>query len=283
LVYDKADSSKVLFRTPPESDWGQPVIAINGSVVPPPYDFYNNTLQANVPDAYVKNGGGLLKVSYPFLPERWTATYPISDMASDFKITRLGGKSILISTTNFLGFTKDPNSPTLTPASKKFCWQLIAGDGKPIDLKTDYCDSEAPTRSLSTHSELVTLTEIPDRVALVAPNGAVLLLDIPKSESAAGAAPKPVQLNQYDSLWIDVPAKDAAKVASVEANQLLLKFRIPAADDDGNPPKSIKVQITRDLTSQPGDVELTLLDKDSKPITSTRLHITAARRRGENK
>ncbi len=182
-----------------------------------------------------------------------------------------------------MGFTKDPNSATLTPTSKKFCWQLIAGDGKPIALKTDYCDSEAPTVSLSTNAELVTLTEIPDRVALVAPNGAVLLLDIPKSESAAGATQKPIQLNQYDSLWIDIPAKDVAKVVSVEANQLLLKFRIPPPDDDGNPPKAIKVQITRDLTSQPGDVEITLLDKDNKPITSTRLHITAVQRRGENK
>jgi hypothetical protein len=316
LTYDPGNPSKALFMRPSELSWGQPVITINGSVVPPPYEFYENNLQANVPDSLLKNGGGLLKVSYPFLPERWTSTYPISDPAADFQITRLGSKTILIHTSNFLGFTKDPDSPNLQPQSKKFCWQLIASDGKPIPLKTEYCQDEhsqppnsapqppskkskgkkardtktktlktevveANSEPLSSHAELVTLSEIPDRVALMAPNGAVYLVDVPKSTQPADAGPKPIQLNQYDSLWIDVAVKDVSKVVSVEANQLMLKYRIPPPDDDGNPPKSIKVEITRDLTAQPGDVEITVLDKDGKSVASSRLHISAVRGKGE--
>ena len=135
---------------------------------------------------------------------------------------------------------------------------------------------EPTAMRLSDSSFLITSeSDIPDRIVVVQPNGAVIPLDVPKSSQPAAEPPKPIELKQYDSVWIEVPIKDASKVASVEANQLTLHYQIPPNDDEGNPPKSIKVQVTRDLTARPGTVDLTVFDKDSKPINVIRLHISS--------
>jgi hypothetical protein len=122
----------------------------------------------------------------------------------------------------------------------------------------------------------------PDKVVLVSPEGFPYQIDIPKAKTEEPPAPKPVELKQFDSIWIDVPVKDVAKVISVEANQLQLKFRKGKPDKDGAPPKTISVQLTRELTSKPGDVDLMVWDKEGNSLGGVRLHITACENCGSN-
>lgn len=350
----KSIATPMEFVYPPEDEYGKPVITIGGNVVLPPYevdsyrdvtidrevgidsgeaggqelDPYMGVIRASIPDSFLNKGGGVLKVSYPFLPSEWTATRLISDPAQDFELTRINSKSILIHTKNETGFAKDPrtDAPPVDPQtggpSHNFCWKVFLGDDKEVRLRTAYCDQAGAQRyadqqagaarrrgrmrrrgkyeaeakeaaaappaartsvkRLSDYSFIVTSgTDVPDNIVLVDPYGSVFKVEVPKSTQPPASPPKPVELNQYDSLWIEVAVKDVSKVVSVEANQLTLKYRIPPADDDGNPPKSIKVEITRDLTAKPGDVELTVLDKDGKPLSAIRLHISAAPGKGE--
>jgi hypothetical protein len=292
--------------------WGKPIITVNGKVAPPPYDYdygYHPgrlTLRAVVPDSFFSNGGGLVRVSFPFLPEQWTATWAAGDPASDFQITRLSDQSILIYTTNSLGFNVDPTTGNPAGPGTSFCWKIIAGDNKPIPLRSATClptvpaqqwvtqqrsaqgsvgakaSAEPTSTPVSTNAVVFNLgSKLPDKMVLVAPYGAVFPLDVPKLLQTPPAPSKPKDLNQYDAAWIDVPVKDVSKVAFVEANNMLLKYRIQPAADDGTPPKSIQVEVTRELTSKPGDVELTVLDKSGKPVGGIRLHISAVSEKGE--
>lgn len=315
---------------PSEERYGKPVITVNGNVVLPPYDFdpVSGVIQAYVPDSFLSKGGGMVRVSYPFLPAQWTASYLVSDPALDFQITRLNSKSILLFTKDESGFTRDPtNPPTFTPQSTHFCWKLIAGNGEPLPLRTTYC-SDAPsgdqsagapeqetatgrrgprrrgaqkpsdtttpppgpvTVEVSTNALTVTLaSDIPDKIILVSPLGAVFPLEVPKSAPPPAPAPKSIEMNQNDNLWVEVAVNDASKVEAVRVNQTVLEIIKSQPDADGNPPKTIQVFITRDVTAKSGDVDLTffdkdgkiLLDKDGKPITA-RIHISATNDKGD--
>jgi hypothetical protein len=272
----------LLSSLPRDRNWGEatPIVTMNGKVVPLPYKFIslpNNQgviLQCNVPDTLVPKDGGLVRVSYPFLPEMWTATRLLPNPASLFQIVRFD-KTLFIYKRDDLGFTIDPDNPNPTPPAINYCWQLYAGD-QPLTLKTDTCTSGSPgTTAISPYAVAVTMTtSVPDKIVLIAPNKAVYPFDVPKAEAAAPTGPKPIALNQGDAIWVDIAVKDVTKVASVEANQQPLKYRIPAPDKEGNPAKAIQVQVTRDLTAKPGDIEVTLLDKEGKPITSVHLQIS---------
>lgn len=270
-------------------DWGKltPVVLVNGNIVPFSYNFINRPggdaiLQCNVPDSFFSKDGGFIKVSYPFLSDRWTATSVIYDSAAEFQITRLGGKSFVITSRDALGFTIDPEDPTPKKPLTDYCWSILAGSSKKIKLSSDTCrDGDPNTTSLSKRAiEVTTDSELPDRIILISPQRAVLTLEIPKTASP-DTAPTPISLHQYDAIWVDVAVDDVSKVASVEANQINLKYRISPPDKTGAPSKTIKVEITRDITAKQGDIDLTLLDSNNNLIKQIRVHI-ASRNISEN-
>jgi hypothetical protein len=168
------------------------------------------------------------------------------------------------------------------PPKERYCWQILAGE-KAEELDTVDCKQSSKkkiSQCMSANTVKVTLaSNIPDKVILIAPNAAVFPLDVPKDESKGKSpdvsTPKPLSMRQYDAVWIDVAVKDASKVASVEANQLALKYRIPEPGKDGKPSKTIQVEVTRDLTAKPGNVDITVLNKDGKPVGSTRIQIVS--------
>gem|GEM_PF-1744925 len=113
----------------------------------------------------------------------------------------------------------------------------------------------------------------PDKIILMDPFGATFALDVPKG-SADSTASKSVSVTQYDSVWIDLPVDDASKVGSVLGNQQPLSIVPREAGADGLPGKSVKVLITRDLSSRPGNIDLSVFDKSGKLLTTTRLTVS---------
>jgi hypothetical protein len=224
----------------------------------------------------VSGGSRLIKVSWPFLQPQWTAV--LLQTVPNYELARLGTKSFMLHTKELVGFVNDP--PVGDPRTSPVCWTLVV-DGKPIKIRTDECPKgDKQTAQLTTHSVLINLKgAAPEKMVLVDPDQAVFPLDVPKGAAAdtqpaaggaaagASTAPKPLTVSQFDSVFIDLGVKSAAKVTAVEANQQALRFA-PKPEDD----KKIRVHLTRDLTSQPGNIDI-LIVEDGKPATS-RLVIT---------
>lgn len=266
-----------------------PIVSVNNNVVSLPYTMKPNGntvhLQANVPDSYLVDGGGILKVSWPFLqPDKWTATWLIVDPRLEFEVIRLSSKSIVISSKDPLGFTKDPSTTNGIPTGP-YCWQLLAGDSL-TNLYTSTCKTgiKGPIGASDNPVSLKLDTDVPDKIILIAPNQAMSLLDVPKAKADDSSTAKPIVLKQYDALWVEVTGKDLTGAFSAEANQVTLKVRIPrsakaapakAADSESPPPLTkIEVEITREVTAKPGDVDLTILDREGKPVGNAHLQVT---------
>jgi hypothetical protein len=265
-----------------------PVVSVNNNVVPLPYTLIQDNetviLQANVPDSYLADGGGILKVSWPFLPpDQWTSTWRVVDPKLEFEVVRLSSKIIVITRKSLLGFTKDPERENGKPAGP-YCWQLLAGDS-PTTIYTRTCLTG--TRGLIATDYTISVkqeTDIPDKIILVAPNRATYQLDVPKLKADDSSAIKPIVLKQYDALWVEVPGKDLTGAVSAEANQVTLKVRIPKSGKvtpvkpgdlkSLSPITKIEVEITREVTAKPGDMDLTILDKDGKPVGNAHLQVT---------
>jgi hypothetical protein len=142
--------------------------------------------------------------------------------------------------------------------------------------------------------------KFPDKVILVAPNGAMYPLVIPAAAGAGSAAKPsaakaPVALKQYDAPWLTIAAKeitpvadstleDLSAVTAVQANGKKLVAVLvtpkPAAAGAGaakSPPKatSIEVEITQELTAKPGAVDIGFQDAKGNLLGTRTLQIAA--------
>lgn len=264
-----------------------PIISVNGHTVDLPYTLVDAEgpgsrpyvfLQANVPTSLVAGGGGIVQVSWPFLPRnKFTAAYRFYDPASVFTVSRFSDKTIFITSSDATGFVRDPEKNGL--ATPPYCWQLLAGDTA-VKIKTEVCnDGQGGPLAASSNGASVTLTAgIPDKVVLVAPNLATFPLDVPKlaPSAPAGGEPAAIQVKQFDSQWVDVTGKDFTGTAAVEANQTQLKFRFPDPPKDakaGDPLKTLQIEVTRDLTAKPGTIDVTISDTNNRKLGTARLQI----------
>jgi hypothetical protein len=251
-----------------------PILTVNGNVVPLPYTIAEDpknpnrlTLQALIPSSFLSSGGAVVKVSWPFLSDKWTATSRVYDPAGTYRTLRLDAKRIVIMTSDPGGFISDTSDP---------CWTMLAGS-QTIKLPSESCkESTTGVIKLSDFAVDITLADTaPDKVVLVSPEKFPYAVDVPKVSAAAeSATPKPIELKQFDAIWVTITVKDVAKVVAVEANQLPLKFRKGQPEKEGGAIKTIKVQITRELTLKPGNVDITVLDKDGNSIGEARLSIS---------
>jgi hypothetical protein len=294
---------------------------VNGTALKLPYDIATDAvnhrviIQANVPDSAITHGGGVVKVLWPFYrPDRWTATVPLYDPALAFQVTRVSEKSIVISRVNGLGF-----SNALENTGNDSCWHVVAGDVLQT-LKTKACHPPKPTDRTPTkkkddksnkkeppakepqtascspgqtlcdldldYTVAATVDKMPAHVVLLAPNGTAYRLDVPDFPEKKDVKPQPLALKQYDSVWVDVDIEQGKSVAKVEANGKYLAWRPnePAkTPDDKAAGSKIKVEITRELTSQPGLVDVTVLQADGKVITSKQIDVacTQCKDKGE--
>jgi hypothetical protein len=304
-----------------------PIVSVNGMVLDVPYDISETTenhiqhviIQASVKDPVVSDsGGGIVKVSWPFYPQdKWSATYRFFNPDLAFQVTRVSQKSILIGRVDGVSFTNGPE----TIGHPSPCWHLIAGDAdvpltsgcpkpasesvsdkKDKDKENDKRKTEpqGPIASLlSDYTVAAQVPELPDKAVLVAPNGSIYTLSIPEFKAKEETV-KPIELKQYDSVWVEIkpgelatsasPQKgkkteppDLSKVITVEANGKTLlalkqedKSAATADESKKKTPsvKSIKVEITRDLTAKPGTIDIAFHGAGNELLGTRQLVIT---------
>ena len=296
-------------RTIPQS----PIVSVNGKALTMPYDIVDDpqtgrvNITANVPDSLVPDHGGTVKVTWPFYnPNLWTATENFFDPSSAFEVTRISQKSVVIRRIGGLAFVNDPARNIFSPEdesdpsdkSKDHCWKLLAGD-KALPLETNTCKSpaakapaskktgevklsqpsEPKADTLVLHADYVaaaTSDSLPSEAVLLAPNGSTYHLVIPDVKKKDDAAPV-LSLKQFDSAWISIPIGIDKVPAHVEANGKSLSWRpddAPKIPDAKPAAKSISVEVTRDLTSKPGSVDISISDAAGKLIVKKSISIS---------
>jgi hypothetical protein len=263
-----------------------PLVTVNGNTVPLPYSIDGVSdpgpdnvvadhiiVRGAIPDSFLAGGSGTIRISWPFLGDRWISSAPFSDPGAAYQAIRTTDKSVLVISKNLAGFTKDPHNPSKTLGANT-CWQIFASE-KPLKLKTGTCGSGDPeTQPAGDNAESVVLkSSVPDKIVLVDPYGASFPIDVPKLASSDSSGSKPIALNQYDAVWIEIPMEDPSNASSVEADLVKLKFLPKTATKPGEKSKAIKVEVTRELTGKPGNVDITVLDKNGKSVGSARLQI----------
>jgi len=217
-------------------------------------------------------------------------------------VTRVSDTHILLSRVDELSFANGPEN-----TNSSTCWKLMAGDTL-INLTKTCTPPKADATCASgrdtceIESEFVVSAKVekmPDNVVLVAPSGSTYLLAVPPLKAKDDKV-TPIQLKQFDSEWLEIAPKeltvtggdstkkaataDLSKLASVEANGKKLTFLPQMTKVDAGAPtanakapkpsvKSVKVEITRDLTSKPGTIDVAFLDADNKIIGTRQIQI----------
>lgn len=252
----------------------QPILSVNSSIVLPPYDIGSTcsggrAIFANVPADAAKEGEGVFKLTWPFIPTL-TAAHRVYNPASAFQVSQISNSAILFTNNSAIGFRMPPQVPVTNP-----CWSLLTGT-TPMNLATPGCSNPATnTKPVSDYAVTVEFTgDLPDKFVLLAPTGGLVTLELPKKATTPEV--KPIEVQQNDSVWIDVVVKDAAAVKTVDANQLKLLFRRVFDAKGIADPKKLQVQLTRELTSRAGTVELTFLDATDKAVGSVKVKVVCA-------
>jgi hypothetical protein len=255
-----------------------PLVTIGGSTMPLPYDIAEKDgtviIKGSITDGPSVTNSRLIRLSWPFRPAHWTAVIEQVDNAMNFAISKNGAKNFLLQSREDRGFTEDIRKQGLP---KGTCWTLIY-EGKPLPLDTDICHGDKRTVKVNSNAVLINFEAkeaVPEKVLLVDPGGIPFSIDFPKSPEPLAAA-KPLEVNQFDSVFIELPVKKFADVTAVEANQQALRFSEKPDDE-----KTIRVQVTRDLTAQPGNVDITVTE--DKKAKTTRLVIKPCKNCKEGK
>ena len=275
-----------------------PIVTINGNTMPLPYlvqdytcgDAESNCLrtdqatevliEGSVPDSYLPAGRGDVRVVWPFRDSQWLGVAHVNDdPAAIFQVIRTSDRGIILLSRSPLGFTKKlirnpPYADTVASLSPGQCWNLFAAGG-PIPLTTSTCKGDSQVIPAGDAALAINLaTSFPDKVVLMSPSGVAVPLDVPKAAGADAAASKVISVKQYDAVWIDVPVDDANAAVAVQANGAPVTFNAKSPGADGLPVKTLQVLVTREVSAHPGSVDLTVLDKSGKLLSTTRLTIT---------
>lgn len=233
-----------------------------------------DTLIGPVPSAAVR-------IAWPFRGAQWTASKRLYDPITEFQIIRLAANAILLKRTREEGFTEGFGQPPLDkdhpPTPGGVHWQMFVGAKgyQLVNPKFPSFPGDCVSTAVSKNILLVKMegTEsIPDRIVLVPPPPyqEVYALDVPKAPAADA---KKLEVNQFDSVWLNLEVKDAFAVAQVTAHQLALEFPLQTAPKDPNDPvKVLPVKIPDTMTAQAHDFDITIATKDGKS-SNVRVHV----------
>jgi hypothetical protein len=297
---DRGDSLPLRLNDVPD-DQHPPLININGHAAQQPYQRFQIggriSYETSIGDDSLEKGFLVVQLTWPFLPRRFSMTRRANDPDLDYEIARVGEGSVVIKSHTPSGFVNRVDDPD-KPLTEDQCWQLFSAN-VPIILTTKNCPGRLrlPTKAGTTGSKsaksekkttepkapvviaagpnaiAVTLESVPDRVVLLEPiEQATYFLDVPKFNAPPKAEGGPTAtINQFDSVIVPLTVKKAVNVASVAADLKPLTFKPKSLKADET---TINVQIPRDLSEEPGSVDLTIVDKQGNPTTA-RLVINA--------
>jgi len=116
-----------------------PVLSVNGTAIPFPYDIVNLPdgtrvqVSANVADTLLTDtSASIIKISWPFYDAtRWSTSISYSPTDAQFTVARVSDTSFVLSRVNSLSFVP-------SGIKTKHCWTLIATD-EPLPFGTDDC------------------------------------------------------------------------------------------------------------------------------------------------
>lgn len=235
-----------------------PVLSVNGTVLPPPYQTVTTAgvtqFSTYFDNALLDGKGGKLKVTWPFMPPTWTLYDVLASADADYQYSKLGAKALLLTTTNNFGFEVNPEQPN----EQSVCWTILSEAGE-IVLKTPKCaGGSSRTTSLSDTAIKVTLDgDVPERLVLISPWKSTTFLELAKAGKEPAKEPKPLAVAQFDAVWLPVPVKDARKIARVEANGKEVRKTFKDGGDPETPITTMSVELTRELTKDAGALDLT--------------------------
>jgi hypothetical protein len=246
-----------------------PILSINGTAVPFPYDIVSKQVRMNgktvdrvqisaqVSDALLTDtSAATIKIAWPFYdPERWSSTIPYSPGDAQFTVARVSDNTFVLARINGTAIVGSTDT-------KDHCWTLIASD-KPLKFGTPDCTPKPPTPNQgkgntksakeqkepaqpvvmalpspdnSIASFVFTFpTKLPSKAILVSTEAGIYHLTIPDSVDKKDAAAKVTALEQYDSAWIDITYPASKVPVRVETNGLALKWRIDPPDPKAKP------------------------------------------------
>lgn len=254
-----------------------PLLFVNSNLVAPPYELVKEmtkygeyrtvAIRAYPPKDSIPDEGAVVRLTFPFAPPSCSAVKLAGNPDKQFQITRISEKRMMLATTAAFGFARPPDDEAKV-AKTPYCWKVLAGETA-IAVPSKDCASKTSSESISDYAVILNSTkDIPDDLILVSPNTATIMLSVAKSESPKAAAV--IEVTQNSAVWLDVPVGDASEVETVSADGIVLKFRAAGAAA----PKKAKllVELTRDVTSKVGDLDLTITSKDKK-VSTARLKI----------
>lgn len=244
-----------------------PVLSINGTAVPFPYDIVQPIengrqleriqISANVSDTLLtETSAAVINIAWPFYdPAKWSTSIPYSPVDAQFKVVRVSDKTVVLSRINGAAFVP-------ATVTSKHCWTLVATD-KPLSFGTSDCIASPVTPAAPKKKEKIdkkkteekkiedeqpVVTPIsskgkpifsflftvppkfPAKAVLIATNGTIYRLDIPEIAEKKDTTTKITTLQQYDSAWIDISYPASKVPVRVETNGLSLNWRIDPPD-----------------------------------------------------
>jgi hypothetical protein len=261
-----------------------PIIAINGTVVPGPYDYVNVENEgvkvvARFSSDLFKNLSGVLSVKYPFLSDVWSDSAPITRDTDDFDLT-LARKSVDESDFYLQRNTRDFYDENEMPG----CWQILpVGSSEIYNLADpEKCNEVTKTSNATFHLLTPSLAElqIKNKILMESAAGTKNTQDITKLKFLLIPPRRP-----DDSLTLSISsenAEDTAQKTQLDKDQVqvitqndssfitfkgteLNGVKFVTVDGIDLIPETVKknqvsVLINRVLTKQPGTLDVLIKD-----------------------
>ncbi len=227
-----------------------PVLSVNGTAIPFPYDIVNCTdrteslpcgikispdetriqISANVSDTLLTDtSASVIKIAWPFYdPAKWSTSVSYFPTDAQFSVARVSDTSFILSRINSLSFVP-------AGVKTKHCWTLIATD-KPLSFGTDDCTP--PPAAAPKHAAAPIPAPAPKPGPAPRPGQPPVPAPAKKTsgkEQESPAQPKATRIGPADepaySFLFTLPAKLPSKAILVSTDGGIYHLDIPDSTD----------------------------------------------------
>jgi hypothetical protein len=207
-----------------------PVLSVNGTAIPFPYDIVNLPdgtrikISAIVADTLLTDtSAAIIKIAWPFYDsKRWSASFSYSPTDAQFTVARVSDTSFVLSRINSLSFVP-------AGVKTKHCWTLIATD-KPLPFGTDDCAPPPAAAPKPVPTPKPGPAPKPGQPPVPAP-----AKETPGKEQDSPAQPKAMRIGLADkpaySFLFTLPAKLPSKAILVSTDGGIYHLDIPDSTD----------------------------------------------------
>ena len=209
-----------------------PVLSVNGTAIPFPYDIVNLTdgprtriqISANVADTLLTDtSASVIKIAWPFYdPTKWSTSVSYSPTDAQFTLARVSDTSFVLSRINSLAFVP-------AKVKTKHCWTLIAAD-KPLPFGTDDCAPLPAAATKPAAGPKPVPAPKPGQPSAPAP-----AKEKPGKKQDPPAQAKATRIGSADepaySFLFTLPAKLPSKAVLVDTDGSIYRLEIPDSTD----------------------------------------------------